>query len=85
MTGIAQLNPSVVVDKFTQEYSEDSSADSGTSVFSGRDWLTLETLVRSITVDKHCKKTWEVVRSLHHLSIQNQLLHYEIVGLKNAS
>jgi hypothetical protein len=84
VTGIAPLNPSVVVDKFTQEYSEDSSADSDTSVYSGKDWLKIESLVRSIAVDKRCKNTRKVLRSLHHLSIQNQLLHNEIVGLKSA-
>ena len=34
MTSIAPLNPSIIVNKFTQEYSEDSSADSNTSVYS---------------------------------------------------
>ena len=83
-TFVAPLNPSVVVDKSTQEYSEDSFANSDTSVYSGKDWLKTESLVRGIAVDKRCKNTRKVLRSLHHLSIQNQLLQDEIVGLKSA-
>jgi hypothetical protein len=44
VTGIAPLNPSIVVDKFTQELSEDSSADSNTSVYSGKDCSKLRHL-----------------------------------------
>ena len=83
-TGISPLNPSLVVDKFIQEDSEAFSSNSDTSVYSGKDWLKVETLVRNIAVDRRHKDTQKILRSLHHISIQNQLLHDKIIGLKSA-
>jgi flagellar biosynthesis GTPase FlhF len=85
VTGIAPLNPSIVVNKFIHEDSEDSSnTGSSTSVYSGKDWLKIESLVRNISTDRSSKDTRKILRSLHHISIQNELLHNEIVGLKNS-
>ncbi|KAF1363594.1 hypothetical protein EJ07DRAFT_103374, partial [Lizonia empirigonia] len=83
-TGNQPLNPSIVVDKFTQEESEASSNDSNTSVYSSKDWLKVETLIRNITTDRRSKDTQKVLRSLHHITIQNQLLDEEIQGLKSS-
>jgi hypothetical protein len=83
MTGIALLNPSIIVDKFTQGSSENSSDLSNTSVYSGKDWLKIESLVRHISTDKSNNSTHKILRSLH-ISIQNQLLHDEILGLRSA-
>jgi hypothetical protein len=85
ITGIAPLNPSIIVNKFAHEDSEDSSeASSGTSVYSGKDWLKIESLVRNISTDQSSKDTRKILRSLHHISIQNELLHNEIVGLRTS-
>lgn len=84
VTGIAPHNPSIIVDKFAQESSEDSSGSSDTSVYSGKDWLKIESLVRRISTDQSNKNTHKILRSLHHISIQNQLLNDEILGLRSA-
>ena len=84
ITGIAPLNPSIVVDKFTQEDSEASSNDSNTSVYSSKDWLKVKTLIRNIATDRQSKDTQKVLRSLHYITIQNQLLYDEIQGLKSS-
>ncbi|KZM27298.1 hypothetical protein ST47_g1559 [Ascochyta rabiei] len=66
------------------EESDVSSNDSNTSVYSGKDWLKVETLVRSIASDRRSKDTKKVLRSLHHISIQNQLLYDEVQELKSS-
>ncbi|KAF1354541.1 hypothetical protein EJ07DRAFT_132072, partial [Lizonia empirigonia] len=48
------------------------------------DWLKVETLIRNITTDRQSKDTQKVLRSLHHITIQNQLLDEEIQGLKSS-
>jgi hypothetical protein len=51
-------------------------------VYSGRDWLKIETLLRKVAKDETSKELRKISRSLHHITIQNTLLHNEVVGLK---
>ena len=81
-TGIVPPNRDVILKRFTKEAS--SSDESSTSVLSGKDWLEIESLIRQSTRDKSSKESKKLRRSLHHISVQNELLHHEIQGLKEA-
>ncbi|KAF1922883.1 uncharacterized protein M421DRAFT_76812, partial [Didymella exigua CBS 183.55] len=45
-------------------------------------WLKIKTLLRKVAKDKSSKELKKISRSLHHISIQNSLLHHEVRGLK---
>ena len=84
-TGIAPLNPNIILDRFTNTTPEDpESRESSVSVLSGEDWRKMERFVRSAVKDQSSKDTRKLSRSLHHISVQNELLHHEIDGLKEA-
>jgi hypothetical protein len=84
-TGISPLNPNVILDRFTNTtLSEQESRESSSSVFIGSDWRKIDRLVRSAVKDQSSKDAQKLNRSLHHLSVQNELLHHEIEGLKEA-
>jgi hypothetical protein len=55
---------------------------SSNSVYSGKDWLKIETLLRKVASNQSSKELKKISRSLHHISIQNSLLHQEVAGLK---
>lgn len=60
------------------------SQESSTSCYSGEDWLKVQSLIRSAVKDERSKESRKLGRSLHHLSVQNELLHHEMKGLKEA-
>ncbi|KAJ8111880.1 hypothetical protein OPT61_g5626 [Boeremia exigua] len=82
-TGIAPLQPNVILQRFEKPSLEASDSNSSSnSVYSGKDWLKIETLLRKVVKDEGSKELRKISRSLHHISIQNSLLHYKIAGLK---
>jgi predicted metal-binding transcription factor (methanogenesis marker protein 9) len=84
-TGISPFNADVILDRFTNDDSNTSVlSESSTSVYSGKDWLKIESLIRTVAEDLSSKESRKVLRSLHHLSNQNELLHHELQGVKEA-
>jgi hypothetical protein len=82
-TGIAPLQPNVILQRFEKRSPESSNGSiSSNSVYSGKDWLEIETLLRKVAKDESSKELKKISRSLHHISIQNSLLHHEVAGLK---
>ena len=82
-TGIAPLQPNVILHRFAEPSPQASDASgSSSSTYSGKDWLKIETLLRKVAKDESSKELRKISRSLHHISVQNQLLHHEIAGLK---
>jgi hypothetical protein len=76
------LQPNVILQRFAQGTPEASDSNtSSSSVYSGKDWLKIETLLRKVAKDETSKELRKISRSLHHISIQNTLLHHEIAGL----
>jgi hypothetical protein len=79
------LQPNVILRRFEKPSPESSDSNSSSnSVYSGKDWLKIETLLRKVAKDEGSKELRKISRSLHHISIQNSLLHHEIAGLKEA-
>ena len=76
-TGISPLQPSVILQRFAKDTPESSnSSTSSSSVYSGKDWLKIETLLRKVVRDESSRELSKLSRSLHHSSVQNQLLHH---------
>jgi hypothetical protein len=89
VTGISLLQPNVILHRFAKNTTKasDSSASSS-SVYlgkdSGKNWLKIETLLQKVVSDETSKKLKKLSRSLHHISVQNLLLHHENQSLKEA-
>jgi hypothetical protein len=80
-TGIWPMDPIPVLQKFTHTPSPDRSSPSN---LSDNDWIRVERLLRSAVRDVHQEDSKKLSLSLHHLSTENQVLHYENQGLREA-
>ncbi|PSN58715.1 hypothetical protein BS50DRAFT_509925 [Corynespora cassiicola Philippines] len=84
-TGISPLQRNVILQRFAKDTAEAfESSTSSSSVYSGKDWLKIETLLRKIAKDESSKELRKISCSLHHISIQNSLLHHEVSGFREA-
>jgi hypothetical protein len=79
--GIWPINPEVVLQKFTEE---PDSRESSTSVLSASNWREMDRLVRTTVQGVAIKEAKKLRSSFHHIVVQNQLLHYEIDGFREA-
>lgn len=85
-TGIWPLNPEAILRRFTystpEQEQRESSSDS--SVLSVKNWQKTQTLVRSTAKEESSRDTQKILRSLHHLTVQVDLLRTENKGLQEA-
>jgi hypothetical protein len=84
VTGISPLNPDKILTRFANNDAEASETSSSNSCYSGEDWLKIQSLIRSAVRDERGKEAKKLKRSLHHISVQNTLLHHDVQGLKRA-
>jgi hypothetical protein len=75
------MDPWPVLQKFTHTPSPDRSSPSN---LSDNDWIRLDRLVRSAVTDTCQEESKKLRLSLHHLSTENQILHHENQGLREA-
>ena len=78
-TGISPPNPTPILDRFAHDQDLGHSSSSG---LSDHDWRKMDRLVRSAVKDQGSQDTKKLRQSLHHLSVQNELLKHEIEGIK---
>jgi hypothetical protein len=84
-TGIAPLNPNVVLKRFSNTtLDKQESRESSTSVLSTFNWRKMEQLVRVAVKDQATTEAKKLSRLLHSLQVQNELLHHENNGLREA-
>jgi hypothetical protein len=83
-TGIWLKDREVILERLTYNTKDPNSWKSPASVLSREDWLKIRTLVKASVKDDRSQEAKKLNRSLHHLSAQDDLLHYEIKGLKEA-
>ncbi|KAJ8113422.1 hypothetical protein OPT61_g4445 [Boeremia exigua] len=77
------LQPNVILQRFEKPSPEASDSNSSSnSVYSGKGWLKIETLLRKVAKDEGSKELRKISCLLYHISIQNSLLHHKIAGLK---
>jgi hypothetical protein len=74
-----------VLDRFKPSTLNSSeSSGSSTSVYSGGDWVKVQSSLDESVEDTHSKEARKISRTLHHLVAQNELLHHEITAIKEA-
>ncbi|KAJ6191939.1 hypothetical protein J3E72DRAFT_205010, partial [Bipolaris maydis] len=82
-TGIAPLQPNVILQRFNSPSPEGSDSNLSSSLaYSGKDWLKIETLLRKVVKEEFRKEGHELSRSIYHISIQNLLLHHKVDSLE---
>jgi hypothetical protein len=75
------MDSNVILKRFIRTPSLDRSPPSH---LSDNDWIHMERLVRSAVKDVHQEESKKLSLSLHHLSTENQVIHHEIQGLREA-
>jgi hypothetical protein len=78
------LEPDIILKRFVNtDPEEQGSRESSASVLSRSDWRKIERLVQVVAryINKETKK---LSRSLHSISVQNELLKHEVRGLREA-
>jgi len=84
-TGVHPPNADVILDRFTQEKPTTPEAQLIASNDLGEpSWLKAKSLLHSVVKDKGSIEARALEGILHHLSTQNELLHYELDGAKEA-
>ena len=84
-TGISPLNADVILNRFIYSTpDEQDSRESSTSVLSASDWRKMDRLIRLAVKDRATDEAKKLSRSLHSLQVQNELLHHENNGLREA-
>ncbi|KAF1352669.1 hypothetical protein EJ07DRAFT_136570 [Lizonia empirigonia] len=84
-TGLIPFNPNVILDKFAAKEAEPPKTPPRVSrVNSGKDWRTVDRHLQACVKDKYSSDAVVVRDTLHHLSIQNQLLEMENLRLQEA-
>ena len=84
-TGIWPMDPDAILKRFKEEDSEiEDKGEACPSVLNERDWRQMERLVRSAVNDEGAKESKQLSLSLHRLQVQNELLHHENDGLREA-
>jgi hypothetical protein len=80
-TGISPPDPTPILDRFAHDKDSGHSSLSG---LSDHDWRKMDRLVRSAFKDQSSRDTQKLRSSLHHLSVQNELLQHENTRLREA-
>lgn len=84
-TGISPLNPQRILDRFNQSTpSNQSISDSDSSELSVSNWRKINRRLRSLEDQFDTTVVQQLSHTIHHISIQNQLLKEEIKGLQDA-
>jgi hypothetical protein len=80
-TGIWPMDANVILRRFASTPEAERSSSSG---LSDHDWRKMDRLVRAAVTDSHQDSARKLRSSVHHLSVQNELLKHEVEGLKEA-
>ncbi|KAH6234950.1 hypothetical protein HBI42_020280 [Parastagonospora nodorum] len=80
-TGIWPMDANVILRRFGSTPEAERISSSG---LSGHDWRKLDRLVRAAVNDSHQYEARELRSSVHHLSVQHELLKHENERLKEA-
>jgi hypothetical protein len=80
-TGIWPMDAEVILHRFASTPEAERSSSSG---LSDHDWRKIDWLVRAAVTDSHQYEARKLRSSVHHLSVQYELLKHENEGLKEA-
>jgi hypothetical protein len=80
-TGIWPMDANVILRRFASTPEAERSSSSG---LSDHDWRKMDRLVRAAVTNSHQYEARKLRSSVHHLSVQNELLKHEVEGLREA-
>jgi hypothetical protein len=80
-TGIWPIDANVILRRFA---STPEAERSSSSELSDHDWRKMDRLIRAAVTDGHQYEARKLRSSVHHLSVQNELLKHEVEGLREA-
>ena len=83
-TGLIPYDPNVILNKFATDKDEPRTPEPVRRVYDGKDWRTVNRHLQACVKDKYSSDAVIVRETLHHLSIQNQLLQMENLRLQEA-
>ncbi|OAF99388.1 uncharacterized protein CC84DRAFT_1104607 [Paraphaeosphaeria sporulosa] len=84
-TGICPLDTTTILSRFDQpQPTEQDSRENSTSVLSASDWRKIDRLLRANVDISRGNEAKKLSRTIHHISVQNQLLEHENKGLREA-
>ena len=83
-TGLIPYNPNVILDRFATKEDKPTTPEPIRRVYDGKDWRTVDRHLQACVKDKYSFDAVVVRDTLHHLSIQNQLLQMENDRLQDA-
>ena len=75
------MDANVILRRFASTLEAERSSSSGLSDY---DWRKLDRLVRAAVNDSYQDEARKLRSSIHHLSVQNELLQHKNEGLKEA-
>jgi hypothetical protein len=76
------MDANVILRRFASTPEAERSSSSG---LSDHDWRKMDRLVRAAVTNSHQYEARKLRSSVHHLSVQNELLKHEVEGLREQS
>ena len=83
-TGISPANADVILQRFAHQQQDEQEPSRSSSRLSPSDWRQMDRLIRSAVRDNAIEDGRKVSASLHHLQVENELLHDENKSLIEA-
>jgi hypothetical protein len=83
-TGLSPPNPNVVLKQFTTRDSESDVTSSDNSGKSLSSWFPMKRRLGNVVKDTADNRTKKLSQAIHHIICENQLLHQENEGLREA-
>jgi hypothetical protein len=81
-TGIWPMDAEVILKRFNNTPTLSTMGQSVPPRLSPTEWIHIERLLRSAVQDGSSNQSKQLSATLHHLQVQNELLHHEVKGLK---
>ncbi|KAF1978702.1 hypothetical protein BU23DRAFT_595819 [Bimuria novae-zelandiae CBS 107.79] len=81
-TSIAPIKANVVLERFRKQ--DNNKSEARLSALLPEDWRQMERLIRAAVKDTSAETSQKLSQTLHQLQVQNELLHYENSGLRDA-
>ena len=84
-TGIWPKDRNAILKRFHPQTPDEDQSTSSSPSLSEADFKNIREVVQSVVKERADKEAKKVTQAFHHLQVQNELLHCELEGLREAS